>query len=252
MARISFGNPVAGPIRPPGSPKIKGSFRVTARFGQIDAAHPTPHIGVDIGNVQCDDPILAMADGVVSFIQRSKGNPKVANIVRIQHEFEPGDDVESGYAHLATIATGIVKEQPVTRGQVIGTLGRTGASACHLHLGLKINRHEVDVWPHLEQNQEEEMLKGANAERLFNKKGRILHDSTRFRAGPSTNDRVITTYAADTEIMPDFRVDGAPVDGSVKWYATWGSTPEGTAFGYIHGSLVDELAPIEVVEAPIL
>ena len=252
MARISFGNPVKGPIRPLGSAFIKGNFRVTAKFDQIDDDHPTAHQGVDIGNGECGAPILAMEDGQVSFIQRSDGNPRVANIVRIQHEFEPGDDVESGYAHLATIAKEIVMGARVTRGQVIGTLGNTGARLCHLHLGLKINRHEVDGWPHLEQNQEEEMLKGANAERLVNKKGRILHDGTRFRAGPSTADRVITTYAADTEIMPDFRVDGAPVDGSPKWYATWGSTPNGTAFGYIHASLVDALAPIELVEAPIL
>jgi hypothetical protein len=38
---ISFGNPVKGPIRPPGSPFIRGNFRVTARFGQIHADHPT-------------------------------------------------------------------------------------------------------------------------------------------------------------------------------------------------------------------
>ena len=30
MSRISFGNPVAGLIRPPGSPFIDRSFRVTA------------------------------------------------------------------------------------------------------------------------------------------------------------------------------------------------------------------------------
>jgi murein DD-endopeptidase MepM/ murein hydrolase activator NlpD len=245
MSRISFGNPVAGLIRPPGSPFIVGNFRVTAAFAQIDDDHPTAHQGVDIGNGRCGAPIQAMADGRVSFIQRSKGNPKVANIVRIQHEFEPHDDVESGYAHLATIAVGIVVGVPVVRGQVIGTLGHTGTKLCHLHLGLKINRKEVDGWPFLEQNQEGEMLKGTNQQRLFNRRGRILFDSTRFRAGPSTDDRILTTYAAGTEIEPDFIVDGDPVDGSPHWYGTWGSTANGQEFGYIHASLVDALTPIE-------
>jgi murein DD-endopeptidase MepM/ murein hydrolase activator NlpD len=242
---ISFGNPVAGRIRPPGSPFIVGDFRVTAAFAQIDDDHPTAHQGVDIGNGRCGEPILAMADGQVSFIQRSNGNPKVANIVRIQHEFEPHDDVESGYAHLATIAAGVAIGVQVARGQVIGTLGNTGARLCHLHIGLKINRVEVDGWPFLEQNQEGDVLKGTNAARLFNRKGRILHDHTRFRRGPSTDDPVLTTYPAGAEIAPDFVVDGGPVDGSQKWYATWGSTAHGEEFGYIHASLVDELTPIE-------
>jgi hypothetical protein len=34
MTRVSFGNPVEGPIRPPESPKIVGNFRVTATFQQ--------------------------------------------------------------------------------------------------------------------------------------------------------------------------------------------------------------------------
>lgn len=242
---ISFGNPVAGRIRPPGSPFIVGDFRVTAAFAQIDDDHPTAHQGVDIGNGRCGEPILAMADGQVSFIQRSNGNPKVANIVRIQHEFEPHDDVESGYAHLATIAAGVAIGVQVPRGQVIGTLGNTGARLCHLHIGLKINRVEVDGWPFLEQNQEGEVLKGTNAARLFNRRGRILRDHTRFRAGPSTDDPVLTTYPAGTEIAPDFVVDGGPVEGSLKWYGTWGSTAHGQEFGYIHASLVDELTPIE-------
>lgn len=250
MGTFSFGNPVEGRIRPPGSPKVVGSFRVTAAFGQIDAVHPTPHIGVDIGNVRCGDPILAMADGEVSFIQHSRGNPNVANIVRIQHDGP--EDIESGYAHLATIANGIVLRKRVTRGQVIGTLGRTGAKACHLHLGMKLDRKEVDGWPMLEQNQETDMLKGINPVRLFNRKGLILGDNTRFRAGPSIRDGIIELYATGTEIAPDFIVDGGSVGGSVQWYATWGNTSIGKQFGYVHVSTVGPLAPIEVVEAPIL
>jgi hypothetical protein len=96
------------------------------------------------------------------------------------------------------------------------------------------------------------MLKGTNPERLFNRKGIILGDNTRFRADPSTSAPVLATYAQNTEIAPDFIVDGETVSGSARWYATWGNTDDGKEFGYIHVTVVGPLAPIEVVEAPIL
>jgi murein DD-endopeptidase MepM/ murein hydrolase activator NlpD len=243
MPSHAFANPVEGRIRPPGSPPIDGSFRVTATFGQIDADHPTPHIGVDIGNLRCGAPILAVADGVVSLVRRNGGDVKIAIIVRIQHDGPA--DVETGYAHLATIADGIVKGRRVSVGQVIGTLGRTGANACHLHFGVKLDRVEVDGWPLLAQNQEGEMLEGTNQQRVVNRRGLVLADRTRFRAGPSTRDPVLEFYAKGTEIAPDFIVDGGSVNGSPRWYGTWGSTSAGMQFGYIHTSLVGELVPIE-------
>jgi murein DD-endopeptidase MepM/ murein hydrolase activator NlpD len=249
MPSHSFANPVEGRIRPLGSPPIVNSFRVTAAFHQIDSDHPTKHIGVDFGNLRCGAPVLAVADGEVSFIQRNGGNIKIANIVRIQHD--GADDVESGYAHLATIAAGIALRKRVTRGQVIGTVGRTGTELCHLHFGVKLDGDEVDGWPLLDQNQETEMLKGTNASRLFNRKGLILGDNTRFRAGPSIREGVLEVYAMGTEIAPDFIVDGGTAGGSVQWYATWGNTHAGKQFGYIHVSTVGPLVPIEVVPPPI-
>ena len=242
MSRTSFGNPVAGRIRPPGSPFIAGNFRVTATFQHHVDGGRKP--GVDIGNGKSGEPILAMADGEVT----KAGLIGKAKVVRVLHDHF--DDVlESGYAHLATIEVSV--RDRVSRGQRIGTLGNTGTEKFHLHLGLKRGTTEIDAWPLLDQNQEGEMLKGTNPKRLFNRKGRILHDDTRFRAGPSTNDDVLTTYAANTEIAPDFIVHGTEVDGSPEWYGTWGNTQNGKEFGYIHASLVDELTPIELVEAPI-
>jgi hypothetical protein len=116
---------------------------------------------------------------------------------------------------------------------------------------VKLDGKEVDGWPHLAQNQEIDMLKGTNPVRLFNRKGRLLGDNTRFRAGPSIREGVLETYAKDTEIAPDFIVDGGSVGGAVQWYATWGNTSAGKQFGYIHVSTVGPLEPIEVVAAPI-
>lgn len=244
LLQISFGNPVIGPIRPPGSPFIPGSFRVTAAFGQIDADHQTPHIGVDIGNGKCGDPVLAVADGKVS-LARLLGK---AMVVRIQHD--QFGDIESGYAHLAT--RDVKLKQHVTRGQRIGTLGRTGAKACHLHFGVKRNRMEIDGWPLLDQNQEREMLKGTNPVRVDNRRGLVLLDNTRFRSSPIINpDNILVEFGQDTVIVPDFIVDGGPANGSVKWYGAWGRMPGGLAFGYIHVTTVGALAPIEVAAPPI-
>lgn len=238
MTRVSFGNPVVGPVRPPGSPKVVGSFRVTATFKQHIDGHRNP--GVDISNGRSGDPILAMADGKVT----KAGLMGAAKVVRILHD--TFDDVlESGYAHLATIDVKVKLDARVTRGQHIGTLGKTGADAFHLHLGLKRGKTEIDAWPLLDQNQETDMLKGANPKRLFNKKGLILGDNTRFRAGPSKADAILASYASDTEIAPDFIVDGDPIGGSAQWYGTWGNTDQGKEFGYIHVSTVGPLEPIE-------
>ena len=146
---MGYGNPTVGYIRPPGSPIRVGSFRVTAPFGSIDPSHPTPHGGVDIGNGKCGDPIFACADGKVTLA----GKLGDAVVVRIAHPQFPGE--ETGYAHLATIQVGIKLGVLVKRGQQIGTLGMTGATACHLHLGLKLNGASVDIWPKLEQVLEE-------------------------------------------------------------------------------------------------
>jgi murein DD-endopeptidase MepM/ murein hydrolase activator NlpD len=239
VAIVSFGNPVKGLIRPHGAPSVPGIFRVTATFGQIDASHPTPHQGVDISDAECGEPILAMADGTVS-LARLLGTAKV---VRIRHpQF---GNLESGYAHLATIEVKL--GQGVVRGQRIGTLGRTGTSACHLHLGMKRNGVEIDGWPLLDQNREGEMLQGTNPVRVENRRGFVLLDHTRFRSSPFVvPENVLVELDKDTEIAPDFVVDGGPANGSVKWYGAWGATPRGHEFGYIHVTTVGALEPIEL------
>jgi len=141
----AYGNPVVGYIRPPGSPLSVGSFRVTSTFAEHVASGRGP--GVDLGDGQCGAPVFALADGTVTL----SGLLGTAKVVRILH----AGGYESGYAHLASILPAAAKGKLVKRGQQIGTLGATGASACHLHLGMKLNGVEVDSWPLLEQVQQE-------------------------------------------------------------------------------------------------
>ena len=142
----AFGNPVVGYIRPPGSGVLVGSFRVTSTFAEHVASGRGP--GVDIGDGQCGAPVFAMHDGRVT-LSGVLGGAKVVRIMA-------SDGIhESGYAHLASILPSAAVGKTVKRGQQIGTLGSTGATACHLHVGLKRSGVEVDSWPLLEQVQQE-------------------------------------------------------------------------------------------------
>jgi murein DD-endopeptidase MepM/ murein hydrolase activator NlpD len=234
-----FSNPVAGLIRPNGTP-ADGTFRVTAAFGQIDTDHRTPHQGVDIGNGHCGEPILAMADGRVTLA----GLLGAARVVRIAHPEFPGH--ESGYAHLATIEVGIKVGKVVKRGDRIGTLGRTGATRCHLHVGMKLNGVEIDSWPLLDQNRETDMLKGTNIKRIVNRQTAMIGNGTRFRPSPGTAEAPLAQYAAGVVFIPDFLVEGGLANGSRRWYGGWATTARGTEFGYISETV---LAPLTAIEA---
>ena len=89
------------------------------------------------------------------------------------------------------------------------------------------------------------MLKGTNPVPIFNRKGSVKGDNTRFRAGPSTADAILAEYDVPTEVAPLYVVDGAAVAGNVKWYALLGNTAKGKELGYLHVSTVSELVPIE-------
>jgi murein DD-endopeptidase MepM/ murein hydrolase activator NlpD len=148
-----FGNPVPGRIAakheawtgPPG-------FRVTATFGDHRARRP-PQSGIDLGNGRCGGNVLAAEAGVVQRVFVDPGNG--ALIIRIDHGVLGGARTITGYAH---VSTALVREgQRVTRGQTIALVGKTGADACHLHWGVNRGGTEVDGWPLLDQNEEDDM-----------------------------------------------------------------------------------------------
>ena len=131
-----FGNPVVGYIAKEGSVVEANAFRVTSTFAEHVASGRGP--GVDIGNGACGAPVFAMNPGRVTLA----GLLGTAKVVRIM---APDGVYETGYAHLATILVKV--GQVVIRGQQVGTLGATGATACHLHIGLKKSGVEVDSQP---------------------------------------------------------------------------------------------------------
>jgi murein DD-endopeptidase MepM/ murein hydrolase activator NlpD len=135
-----FGNVVGKGkvIRPHGSPKKVGKFRVTQPFGctgQEDqprlgnCAHF--HRGLDIADAQCFSEVFAPMAGKVKFAGKLGNGEK---LVVINH----GDGLGTSYGHLA--GHEVKDGDAVVVGQRIGVIGATGLAdddACHLHFAVK-------------------------------------------------------------------------------------------------------------------
>ena len=133
-ASLSRGNPVQG----------NGRFvwpvdgAVTSGFGP--RTHPIygesrMHTGIDIG-ASSGAPIKASDDGIVVMAGANGG---YGNWTLVDH----GGGLATGYGHQSSI--GVSVGQRVTRGQVIGRVGSTGAStAPHLHFEVRVNGNPVD------------------------------------------------------------------------------------------------------------
>ena len=99
------------------------------------------HGGVDLA-APPNEPVYAAADGVVVFAGWAGGSGRT---VRIHHR----GSRETLYGHLSTI---LAKEGwEVTRGEVIGLLGKSGrATGHHLHFAYFLDGNAVDPLEHLE------------------------------------------------------------------------------------------------------
>ncbi len=93
------------------------------------------HEGIDITN-RIGTPVLAPADGIVTFAGRNGG---YGNVIYISH----GLGVSTRYGHLSKIYVKV--GQHVQRGDVIGAIGNTGRSTGpHLHYEVRINKKPVN------------------------------------------------------------------------------------------------------------
>jgi murein DD-endopeptidase MepM/ murein hydrolase activator NlpD len=87
------------------------------------------HNGIDFRG-PIGTPFFAIGDGVVV---EKRFDKNVGNMVRIRHKY----GVYSEYFHADSLANTYEVNQTVKRGQIIGTIGRTGrlCTGPHLHLG---------------------------------------------------------------------------------------------------------------------
>lgn len=107
---------------------------ITSKFGYRE--HPIQgitrkHTGIDIGNATYGSPVVAAADGVVTYAGWLGG---YGNCVMINH----GDGLVTLYGHGQKVLTELHKE--VKQGELIMEVGSTGNSTGpHLHFEVRVN-----------------------------------------------------------------------------------------------------------------
>ncbi len=124
-------------------PVRDGGGHITSTFGyRRDPFMNTAkfHSGIDIAHWP-GTPVIATADGVVSFAGWSGGYGKV---VKITHKY----GFTTVYGHLMSIF--VSEGQFVRKGQIIGAVGMSGrATGYHLHYEVRIGTDFVDPIPYL-------------------------------------------------------------------------------------------------------
>jgi len=129
-------------------PTVEGTVE-SGMFGCVRRNGHRFHEGIDIKCLQRDrrgepiDPVHAVADGEVAFLNNKPGLSNYGRYVVLRHRWD-GVEVFTLYAHLRDIAEGLVAGQPVQKGQVIGILGhstntREGIPSERAHLHFEIN-----------------------------------------------------------------------------------------------------------------
>jgi peptidoglycan LD-endopeptidase LytH len=125
-------------------PTVDGGVE-SGMFGCVRNDGHRFHEGIDIKCLQRDrrgeptDPVHAVADGAVAFVNSKPGLSNYGRYIILQHNWD-GAQLFTLYAHLSAIAPGLATGQPVKKEQVIGTLGhstntreRIARDRAHLH-----------------------------------------------------------------------------------------------------------------------
>ncbi len=104
-------------------------------LGERDVFGMTFHTGMDLV-APCGTPIIAAADGVVTFAAYAIG---YGNNVRVAHN----ETYSTLYAHFSTFA--VSNGQQVKQNDIIGLSGTTGwSTGCHLHFEIRRNGFPED------------------------------------------------------------------------------------------------------------
>jgi murein DD-endopeptidase MepM/ murein hydrolase activator NlpD len=113
--------------------------------GEFDHIHPGEdwnRIGA-AGDGDLGDPVFSIANGFVKFAGMTSVG--FGNAVLIEHMLPDGKKIWSQYAHLDQVL--VVDGQRVSRGQQVGTIGKTGGfTNAHLHFEIRIKDLPVDSW----------------------------------------------------------------------------------------------------------
>lgn len=117
---------------------LKGSYTVTTQYGAPVAAGSTkgaPHYGVDLARAGIEGtPVYAPANATVK--RADSKDPGGGNIVELA--FGDSADTTMLFAHLRNFV--VQPGETVRAGEIIGYVGRTGASVTGAHLHIEARR----------------------------------------------------------------------------------------------------------------
>lgn len=149
-----------GPIQGGGIPYLwplmTVSYRLSSPFGwRDDPVHRRRawHAGMDMADAQ-GNPVVAAADGVVSFVGWRAG---YGNLVVVEHE----QGFSTRYGHLQK---GVARVgQRVNAGDLIALLGNTGRSTgAHLHFEVRKNEQALNPFPFIRESRAEVFQQARN------------------------------------------------------------------------------------------
>jgi murein DD-endopeptidase MepM/ murein hydrolase activator NlpD len=162
LSRDAWIHPLAGPKRR--MPRNHSGAFGASRPGERPPECVSGHCGVDLGYVW-GEPVYAVHEGVVDFVQRGPNEDSGGAFVRIAHR---GGTLFSWYFHLAGIPKTVRAGTKIKAGDLIGVVGDTGIkhSEPHLHFSLSVKTskhvHEryldpeplIAIWPLWIPNEE--------------------------------------------------------------------------------------------------
>lgn len=126
-------------------------------FGCVRTEGWQMHEGLDIRCLQRDkrgeplDPVLAAADGTVTYINTRPSFSNYGNYIVLKHQVE-GIEIHTLYAHLREVRAGLSPGQSVKAGEAIAVMGRTsntkeGISRDRAHVHFEIDFVVSDRFP---------------------------------------------------------------------------------------------------------
>ncbi len=142
------GKPLADFIQPTASGEIESGL-----FGCRRSGGAQFHEALDLKPIRRDrqgepvDPVFAVLNGLVRYIGRAPGNSNYGRYIVLEHsDVEPA--IYTLYAHLAAITPDLEVGHTITKGQVLGTMGRSSSEQAipkqraHLHfeMGVLLSR----------------------------------------------------------------------------------------------------------------
>ena len=116
--------------------------RISSGF-TLRRLHPTlktyrPHRGTDF-TAPSGTPVYAPAKGVIKYTKKLNG---YGNVIYLKH----GSNLLTVYAHLSKFAKNLKPGKRISKGQLIGYVGSTGASTGpHLHYEIRVNGVHQDA-----------------------------------------------------------------------------------------------------------